>query len=370
VGKSTLFNAFVGSTVAAAENFPFCTIEPNVVKVGVPDERLDSLAEVCGSQKVVPGSLEIRDIAGLIKGASSGAGMGNEFLSQIRGVQIVLHVVRCFSNPDINHVDDPVNIDPVKEYESVLSELIIADLELASRRLPALTKKATTNDAVKKALPTYEAVFAALEDCKPASVALSGDGNSADLLGASDELLSQLITAKPTVVLANVAAEDAANGNAYTERLAAHISSSANRGDHGFIVVSAPLEAEVAQIDDNEFKQEYLESFGLHDGERALPRVLAECKQLLRLVSYLTVGEVEAKAWFVSRGCRANEAAGVIHSDFVRNFEQAEIWNVSDILKLKGKSAARRAGLVRQKGKEYEVQDGDVIEFRVRNSRS
>jgi GTP-binding protein YchF len=320
---------------------------------------------------VVPGTVEIRDIAGLIKGASSGAGMGNEFLSQIRGVQVILHVVRCFSDPDIVHVVDPVNIDPVAEYESVLEELIIADLELASRRLPALRKRATSSDAMRKALPLYEAVLVALEQGRPARAALSGD---TDDLGI-DEFLAQLITAKPVVVLANVGADDAAAGNAYAARLAAHIegseaSAGATVGQRRCVVVSAPLEAEVVQIDDVEFQKEYLESYGLQDGQRALPRVLAECKELLRLVSYLTVGDIEARAWFVTRGSRANEAAGAIHGDFVKNFEQAEIWNCEDILRLGGKGAARKAGLVKSKGKDYEVQDGDVIEFRVRNARS
>merc|ERR1719401_1120735 len=209
VGKSTLFNAFVGSSVAAAENFPFCTIEPNVVKVGVPDPRMEALATTCGAAKVVPGEVEIRDIAGLIKGASSGAGMGNAFLGQIRGVQVVLHVVRCFSDPSIVHVEDPVNIDPVKEYESIAEELTIADLELASKRLPMLRKKATTSREAEKMLPTYEAVLKALEGVRPARSALVG----VDTAASRDDFLAQLITAKPSVVLANVGPDDAAKGN-------------------------------------------------------------------------------------------------------------------------------------------------------------
>lgn len=365
VGKSTLFNAFVGGTLASAENFPFCTIEPNIVKVPVPDLRLDKLAEICGAKKTVPGMLEIRDIAGLIKGASTGAGMGNAFLSQIRGVQVVFHVVRCFSDIDVVHVVDPVNIDPVAEYECILEELTISDLEVASRRLPILRKRATTSDETKKMLPTYEAVLKALEESKPARSALLGDAGEA----LADEFISQLITAKPSVVLANVAAADAAKGNAYTERLAAHVQASSG-GFCRCVVVSATLEAEVSMLEDEEFRNEYLESYGMHVGERALPRVLAEAKSLLRLVSYLTVGEMEARSWFVARGSRAHEAAGAIHSDFVKNFEQAEVWSYEDIVKHGGKSAVRKAGLVKSKGKDYIVNDGDVLEFRIKNGKS
>jgi len=392
VGKSTLFNAFVGASIAAAENFPFCTIEPNTVKIGIPDARLEKLAATCGAAKVLPGMVEIRDIAGLIKGASAGAGMGNAFLGQIRGVQVVLHVVRCFSDASIVHVDDPINIDPVNEYESILEELIIADLELASRRLPPLRKRATNNREAEQMLPVYESVLATLEGGRPARSALSRIGG----VTLGDEFLSQLITAKPVVVLANVSPEDAATGNAFSERLAAHIASSEEAAEaeaanlraavagskpsdnppagtlaaRRCVVVSAPLEAEVSQLDDDEFRLEYLESYGMKDGLRALPRVLAESQSLLGLVSYLTVGEQEARAWFVPKGSRAAEAAGAIHSDFTKNFEQADIWSYEDIIRLGGKGACRKAGLVKQKGKDYEVQDGDVMEFRIKGGRS
>jgi len=377
VGKSTLFNAFVGSSVASAENFPFCTIEPNVVKIGVPDPRLEALAKTCGAGKLVPGSVEIRDIAGLIKGASTGAGMGNAFLSQIRGVQVVLHVVRCFSDASIVHVDaDPVNIDPVKEYESILEELTIADLEVAARRLPALRNKAKSNGTVEKMLPAYEAVLKALEAGRPARAGLA-EFPEAAAAATSDELLAQLITAKPCVVLANVGPEDAAKGNAYAAALAAHIeqaeaSSSAGAGvaARRCVVVSATLEAEVAALDDEEFQKEYLESYNITGGDRALPRVLKESQALLGLVSYLTVGVEEARAWFVPKGSRCAEAAGAIHGDFVKKFEQADVWNYDDILRLGGKAACRKAGLVKQKGKDYEVQDGDVIEFRIKGGRT
>eukprot|EP00927_Polykrikos_kofoidii_P054693 TRINITY_DN49081_c0_g1_i1.p1 TRINITY_DN49081_c0_g1~~TRINITY_DN49081_c0_g1_i1.p1 ORF type:complete len:516 (-),score=89.08 TRINITY_DN49081_c0_g1_i1:147-1694(-) len=369
VGKSTLFNAFVGSTVAAAENFPFCTIEPNVVKIGVPDPRLAALAKVCGAGKIVPGMVELRDIAGLIKGASSGAGMGNEFLSHIRGVQVILHVVRCFSDPDVIHVVDPVNIDPVEEFESILAELVIADLEYASNRLPALRKRATTSADAAKMLPLYESVLKVLEEARPARSALASTA-AASTAGTEvpDPFLTQLITAKPVVVLANVAAEDASKGNDYTRRLEEHVRASG--APASVVVVSAPLEAEVAQLEDAEFKLEYLESYGLREDESALPRILNECQKLLKLVSFLTVGEVEARAWFVPCGSRSHEAAGAIHSDFVKNFEQAEVWSLDDVLRLGGKGAVRHAGLVRMKGKDYEVKDGDVLEFRVRNARS
>lgn len=368
VGKSTLFNAFVGSTVAAAENFPFCTIEPNVVKVGVPDPRLRALAEICKSAKVVPGMVEIRDIAGLIRGASDGAGMGNEFLSQIRGVQVVLQVVRCFSDPDIIHVEDPVNIDPVKEYENILMELTIADLEYASRRLPPLRKRALSNKEVAKMLPLYEEVLKALENGRPAYEATHAY-EAEHGVEPVDDFLAQVITAKPSVVLANVGAEDAAKGNAYSERLAKHVEAGGG-GKRCCVVVSAPLEAEVIQIDDEDFKQEYLASYGIESSERVLPRVLNECQSMLRLVSYLTVGEVEARAWFVAKGSRAHEAAGAIHSDFTKNFEQAEVWSYEDVVRLGSKSACKKAGLVKSRGKDYEVKDGDILEFRIKGGRS
>jgi len=378
VGKSTLFNAFAGSSIAKAENFPFCTIDPNVVKVGVPDARIHQLAETCRSAKVVPGEVEIRDIAGLIKGASGGAGMGNAFLSHIRGVQVVLHVVRCFSDADVVHVEDPVNIDPVREYESVLEELIIADLEVATKRLPQMRKRALNNRDMEQRLPTYEAVLKALQDGHRASVANTDIEQSK--IWPTDDFLSQLITAKPTIVLANVGLEDSATGNQYTDQLAGHLkqssvhhSKSASTASPSFtrcLVVSAPLEAEVTQIDDPEFLHDYLESYGLTTSERVLPRILSECQQLLHLVPYFTVGDIEAKAWFVPKGSRSHEAAGAIHSDFVRNFVHAEIWSVEGILKMGSKLAAQKAGLTRIKGKDYEVQDGDVIEFLVKNAKS
>lgn len=380
VGKSTLFNAFVGSTMAAAENFPFCTIEPNVVKIGVPDHRLEQLASTCGAAKIVPGTVEIRDIAGLIKGASQGAGMGNAFLGHIRGVQVVLHVVRCFADPSVTHVDDPVNLDPVQEYESILEELTLADLEMAGRRLPMLRKKATTSRDVEKLLPLYESVFAALEAGRPARSVLA----VVEDVPTTDDFLAQLITAKPVVVMANVGPEHAASGNEFSQRLseyverseAAHVEAIRGKSVTGSmaarscVVVSAPLEAEVALLDDQSFRQEYLESYGVVGEDRALPRVLAEAQGLLGLVSYLTVGEQEARAWFVQKGSRAADAAGAIHSDFTKNFEQADIWSVDDILRLGGKGACRKAGLVKQRGKDYEVQDGDVMEFRIRGAKS
>eukprot|EP00439_Symbiodinium_sp_Y106_P022112 s3016_g2.t1 len=314
VGKSSLFNAFAGAAVAAAENFPFCTIEPNIVKVGVPDPRLDRLAELFSSQRTVPGQVEIRDIAGLIKGASTGAGMGNAFLSQIRGVQVVFHVVRCFSDQKVVHVEDPINIDPVKEYESILEELVIADLEYASKRLPALRKKATTAPSTgsdpAKMLAVYEEILKCLEDGKPARYALARQDED-----CFDDFLAQLITAKPVVVLANVAAKDAANGNEFTARLAEHVQTDAQALGglaSRFIIVSAQLEAEVAALDDKDFQAEYLESFGLDtNSPRALSRVLAESQSLLKLISFLTVGEMEARAWFVPLGSRAHEASNL-----------------------------------------------------------
>lgn len=301
--------------------------------------------------------------------------MGNEFLSQIRGVQVVLHVVRCFSDAAVVHVEDPVNIDPIADYESILEELVIADLELASRRLPALRKKAINNPELTKVLPIYEAVLAALEDGKPARDAMAGADNASMLAEPTDDFLRQLITAKPTVVLCNVKPEDAAMGNEYTERLMAHVAAGESArgcavGRRSCKVVSATLEAEIAEIEDEEFRVECLESYGLLGGERVMPRVLNECQDLLNLVSYLTVGDIEARAWFVPKGSKAHQAAGAIHTDFMKNFEQAEVWDYNDVVKLGGKSAARRAGKTKQRGKDYEVRDGDVIEFRIKGGRS
>lgn len=287
----------------------------------------------------------------------------------------MLHVVRCFSDASVVHIEDPVNIDPVQEYESILEELTIADLEVAARRLPALRNKAKSNGAVEKMLPAYEAVLRALEAGQPARAGLAELPEGADA-STGDEFLSQLITAKPCVVLANVGPEDAAKGNDYAAALAAHIEKSeagspaGSSGARRCVVVSATLEAEVAALDDEEFQKEYLESYDITGGDRALPRVLKESQSLLGLVSYLTVGVEEARAWFVPKGSRCAEAAGAIHGGFVKNFEQADIWSYEDILRLGGKAACRKAGLVKQKGKDYEVQDGDVIEFRIKGGRS
>ena len=350
VGKSTLFNALTETAAAESANYPFCTIEPNVGRVPVPDPRLDELAKLAKSAKTIPTYLEFVDIAGLVEGASKGEGLGNKFLANIREVDAIVHVLRCFEG-EVTHVDG--SVDPIRDAETVETELLLADLESVERQTEAAIKKARGQDKeAKERLEVLEPVAAALREGQPArSVTVPVERRS---------VLRQLnlLSAKPVLYAANVEEESAATGNALSEKVAAR----AEAEGSACVVVSAAIEAEVAALDDEAEKQEYLESLGLE--ETGLKRVIAAGYSLLDLLTFFTAGPKESRAWTVRRGATAPEAAGVIHSDFQRGFIRAETIAYADYLACGGEQGAKDAGKMRAEGKDYIVQDGDVLLFR------
>jgi GTP-binding protein YchF len=350
VGKSTLFNALTASAAAAAANFPFCTIEPNVGRVAVPDERLRCIAAIARSAKVVPTQLEFVDIAGLVAGASRGEGLGNQFLGHIREVDAILHLLRCFTDPDVVHVGGA--IDALRDAEIIDTELMLADLESLERRIAGLVKRARGSDKeAKETLALAERAAALLREGKPARRL----GIAEEERRAFDGL--QLLTAKPVLYVCNVEETDAAEGNALTRAVAAR---AAEEGA-GAVVVSARIEAEVAELPEAE-RGEYLASLGLE--ETGLSRVIRAGYRLLDLITFFTAGPKETRAWTIRRGTRAPAAGGVIHSDFERGFIRAETIAYADYVALGGEQAARDAGRMRAEGREYVVQDGDILLFR------
>jgi GTP-binding protein YchF len=348
VGKSTLFNALTQTAAAQAANYPFCTIEPNVGNVAVPDARLQTLAGIAKSQKIIETQLGFTDIAGLVKGASKGEGLGNQFLANIRETDAIVHVLRCFEDDDVTHVDG--RIDPVADAETVETELMLADLESLEKRVPALAKKAAQGD--KQAKIEASVLGAALE--------LLREGKAARLTEAKDDeearalKLAQLLTTKPVLYVCNVDEAHAADGNAHSAAVAAM----AARIGAGAVVVSAAIEAEIATMEPGD-RGEYLESLGLH--ETGLARVVMAAYELLGLQTFFTVGPKEARAWTVKKGARAPQAAGEIHGDFEKKFIRAETIAFDDYVRLGGEAGARDAGRLRSEGKEYVVQDGDVM---------
>jgi GTP-binding protein YchF len=350
VGKSTLFNALTETAAAAAENFPFCTIEPNVGQVPVPDPRLFRIAEIGKSAKIIPTDLTFVDIAGLVKGAAEGEGLGNKFLAHIREVDAVIHLVRCFDDGDITHVAGKV--DPIADIETIDTELMLADLESLERRETALIKKARGNDKEAKAtLDLVQRATVLLRDGRPARAV---ERNK------EEELLFrqlQLLTAKPVLYLCNVDEASAATGNA----LSAKVEERARAEGAEFVVISAAIESEIAQLDATE-RADYLAELGLE--ETGLARVIQAGYHLLDLITYFTVGPKEARAWTISRGMKAPQAAGVIHSDFERGFIRAETIAYDDFVTLGSEVACKDAGKMRQEGKEYVVADGDIMHFR------
>ena len=351
VGKSTLFNALTETQVAQAANYPFCTIEPNVGQVAVPDPRLDQIARIAGSAKVIETQLAFVDIAGLVKGASQGEGLGNQFLGNIREVDAVVHVLRCFEDDDIQHVSNKV--DPIADAEVVETELLLADLESLEKRVPAAAKKATGGD--KEARIMASVLGQALEllrEGKPARLTEPKDDEEARIFEQA-----QLLTAKPVLYVCNVAEEDAATGNALTEKVFAK---AAEEGAQA-VIVSAAIEAELVGMDMEE-RSEYLAELGLE--ETGLARVIRAGYELLGLQTFFTCGPKEARAWTVAKGAKAPQAAGEIHSDFEKGFIRAETIAFDDYVALGGEAAAREAGKLRQEGKEYLVQDGDVMLFK------
>ena len=349
VGKSTLFNALTATAAAQAANYPFCTIEPNVGRVAVPDPRLDRLAAIAKSVKVVPTSLEFVDIAGLVRGASQGEGLGNQFLAHIREVDAILHVLRCFEDPDVAHVEG--GIDPIRDAETVETELMLADLDSLEKRVPNLQKRARGGDRDSaEQLVLIEPILAALRAGRPARTAIApGQEEAARKL--------QLLTAKPVLYVCNVEEEAAATGNEHSARVAAHAMSEGART----VTISAAIEAEVAQLPEAE-RGEFLHGLGL--SESGLDRVIRAGYALLRLITFFTAGPKEARAWTVVRGTRAPQAAGVIHGDFERGFIAVETISYDDYVACGGEVGAKEAGKMRVEGKEYIVRDGDVMLFR------
>tara|TARA_B100001123_G_scaffold133362_2_gene154554 strand:- start:1065 stop:2165 length:1101 start_codon:yes stop_codon:yes gene_type:complete len=351
VGKSTLFNALTATAAAQAENFPFCTIEPNIGRVAVPDERLDKIAKIGQSAKTIPTQLEFVDIAGLVRGASKGEGLGNQFLGNIRETDAIVYVLRCFEDGDVTHVEG--SVDPLRDAEIIETELMLADLESLERRIQNAVKKARGNDKeAKEQVALMERIVPLLEDGKPARmVELSADERE-----TFRQL--QLLTSKPVLYVCNVEEDNAADGNEYSAKVAAM---AAEKGAES-VVISAKIESEIALIDDAEEKAEFLETLGL--SEPGLNKIIRAGYKLLNLVTFFTVGPKEARAWTVRRNATAPEAAGAIHTDFQRGFIKAETIAYDDFIGLGGESAAREAGKLRQEGKEYITQDGDVFHFK------
>ncbi|OAN45335.1 redox-regulated ATPase YchF [Magnetospirillum moscoviense] len=352
VGKSTLFNALTQTAAAQAANYPFCTIEPNVGRVAVPDPRLDKLCAIAKSQKEIPTQLEFVDIAGLVRGASKGEGLGNQFLANIREVDAIVHVLRCFEDDDIKHVED--SVDPVRDAEIIETELMLADLDSLERRVVALEKKAKGGDKDAKAqVEVMMPILAALRDGKPArTVAFDSEDERriAKQLG--------LLTIKPVVYACNVEEASAADGNA----LSAKVAEMAAREGNSSVVISAAIEAEVAQLSSDEERAEFLETLGL--SETGLTRVIRAGYDLLHLITFFTVGPKEARAWTVPKGAKAPQAAGVIHTDFEKGFIRAETISYDDFIACNGEAGAKETGKMRLEGKEYVVQDGDIFHFR------
>jgi GTP-binding protein YchF len=350
VGKSTLFNALTATQAAQAANYPFCTIEPNVGRVAVPDHRLDTLAKIGKSAQIIPTQLEFVDIAGLVRGASKGEGLGNQFLAHIREVDAVLYVLRCFESTDITHVEG--SVDPLRDADTVETELMLADMEGLERRATNAAKKAKGGDAeAKLQLPVLEKTLAALQAGKPArSVVLTADEKP-----IFKQL--QLLTGKPVLYICNVNEDDAATGNALTEKVAERARAEGAQS----VVISAAIESEIAQLSAEEQK-DFLETLGLD--QPGLNKVIRAGYALLDLITYFTVGPKEARAWTVRRNAKAPEAAGVIHGDFERGFIRAETIAFDDFVAHGGEQGARDAGKLRSEGKDYIVQDGDVMHFR------
>ncbi len=351
VGKSTLFNALTATQAAEAANFPFCTKEPNVGRVGVPDPRLDKVCAIGKSAKIIPTQLEFVDIAGLIRGASKGEGLGNQFLANIREVDAILHVLRCFEDDDVTHVEG--DIDPLRDAETVETELMLADLDSLERRLTAAQKKAKGGDKDAKALAALmEPALAALQAGKPART-VKVDPEDKELWRSL-----QLLTSKPVLYVCNVEEASAASGNS----LSAKVATKAAAEGAASVVISAAIESEVAQLSDPEEKREFLAALGM--AETGLNRVIRAGYGLLDLITFFTVGPKEARAWTVRRNARAPEAAGAIHTDFERGFIRAETIAYDAFVELGGEQACKDAGKMRQEGKEYVVQDGDIFHFR------
>ncbi|MFZ5690378.1 MAG: redox-regulated ATPase YchF [Pseudomonadota bacterium] len=350
VGKSTLFNALTETAAAQAANYPFCTIEPNVGEVAVPDPRLDKLAAIAKSAQIIPTRLTFVDIAGLVRGASKGEGLGNQFLANIREVDAIAHVVRCFEDSDVTHVEGKV--DPVADIETIETELMLADLDSLERRADALAKKAKGGDKdAKETVDLMQRALTLLREGKPARLVerKPEEEKAFAMLG--------LMTAKPVLYVCNVDEGSAATGNEFSKRVEAR----AKEEGAVSVIISAKIESEIAVLSREE-RTEYLEAVGLK--EAGLDRLIRAGYELLHLVTYFTVGPKEARAWTITKGTKAPQAAGVIHTDFERGFIRAETIAFDDYVALNGEAGARDAGKLRLEGKDYVVADGDVMHFR------
>lgn len=349
VGKSTLFNALTRTAAAQAANFPFCTIEPNVGDVAVPDDRLEKLAEIAKSKQVIPTRITFVDIAGLVKGASKGEGLGNQFLANIREVDAIAHVLRCFEDGDVTHVEG--RIDPIADAETIETELMLADMESIEKRLQNLVRKVRGGD--KEAIQQerlLKAALAMLEEGKPARLVAVDPEDAKAWAGL------QLLTTKPILYVCNVEEEAAANGNARS----AEVARMAAEQGAAHVVISARIEEEISQLDAEE-AQLFLEEMGLE--EAGLDRLIRAGYELLDLETYFTVGPKEARAWTITAGTSAPKAAGVIHGDFEKGFIRAETIAYEDFVALGGEQPAKDAGKMRAEGKSYVVKDGDVLHF-------
>jgi len=350
VGKSTLFNALTRTAAAQAANYPFCTIEPNVGEVAVPEKRLKALADIAGSKEIIPARMNFVDIAGLVEGASKGEGLGNQFLANIRETDAIIYVLRCFENDDITHVNG--KIDPIADLATVETELMLADLESLEKRRSTADKKARSGDKEAKAqVALFDLALAELNEGRPARCAevAEDDQKAWSML--------QLLTSKPVLYIANVGEDDAATGNAYSEKVVAYAEEEGAQA----VVISAQIESELAMLDDEE-AAEFLESLGLE--EPGLNRLIHSGYKLLGLQTYFTCGPKETRAWTVREGATAPQAAGVIHGDFEKGFIRAETIAYDDYIACGGEQGAKDAGKMRAEGKEYIVKDGDVLHFR------
>jgi ribosome-binding ATPase len=346
VGKSTLFNALTGTAAAAAANFPFCTIEPNTGRVPVPDPRLAQVARLAGSAAVIPAQMDFVDIAGLVAGASRGEGLGNQFLAHIREASAVAHVLRCFEDPDVTHVDG--SVDPLRDAATIDTELLLADLTTLERARDGIARKAKSGD---------KALRAQLDALEVAAAALNGGTPARALEGAPMLRALGLITAKPVLYICNVDEASAATGNVHSARVADMAAGQGARAE----VICAAAEAEIAQLPGEE-QRAFLDDLGL--AEPGLARVIRAGYALLGLQTFFTAGPKEARAWTVPTGATAPQAAGVIHTDFQRGFIRAEVVAYDDYIALGGEAGARDAGKLRAEGKEYVMADGDVVHFR------
>ena len=353
VGKSTLFNALTQTAAAQAANYPFCTIEPNVGDVAVPDVRLESLAQIAGSKEIIPTRLTFVDIAGLVRGASQGEGLGNQFLANIRECDAIAHVVRCFEDSDITHVEG--KIDPIDDIETIETELMLADLESLEKRITPLEKKAKGGDKdAKELFDLMSRCLIPLREGKPARVVVVTSDERKAFAGLG------LLSSKPVLYVCNVEESAADHGNAFSDKVKERAASEGAVA----VIVSAKIESEIAVLP-LEDQKDYLDAVGL--AEPGLNRVIRAGYQLLHLVTYFTVGPKEARAWTIEKGTRAPAAAGVIHTDFEKGFIRSETIAYDDYVANKGETGAREAGKFRLEGKEYVVQDGDVLHFRFAN---